>query len=145
MSIRRIYEYDTAYSIDWPVFRYCLQVSQYSVFQIMDTAYWSPDLAAKKSTKDKKNRCNILDYILELLKTEERRHSLILQRLESIKIGNHKTQQNSQFLGLAVTTDDFIEGILQDCQAYDEADSKSVKFNWGEKEETAFQTLKQKL
>ncbi|GKA31503.1 putative reverse transcriptase domain-containing protein, partial [Tanacetum coccineum] len=31
--------------------------------------------------------------------------------------------------------------FLQDCQAYDE----SVKFNWGEKEETAFQTLKQKL
>ncbi|GKA94667.1 putative reverse transcriptase domain-containing protein, partial [Tanacetum coccineum] len=28
---------------------------------------------------------------------------------------------------------------------YDETDSKSVKFDWGEKEETAFQTLKQKL
>ncbi|GJR39046.1 putative reverse transcriptase domain-containing protein, partial [Tanacetum coccineum] len=35
--------------------------------------------------------------------------------------------------------------FLQDCQAYDEADSESVKFNWGEKEETSFQTLKQKL
>ncbi|GJY56090.1 putative reverse transcriptase domain-containing protein, partial [Tanacetum coccineum] len=35
--------------------------------------------------------------------------------------------------------------FLQDYQAYDEVTQKSVKFNWGEKEETAFQTLKQKL
>ncbi|GJR56770.1 putative reverse transcriptase domain-containing protein [Tanacetum coccineum] len=52
--------------------------------------------------------------------------------------------RNSQFLGLPV-----IPGLSKDskdCQAYDKADSrKSVKFNWGEKEETAFQTLKQRV
>ncbi|GKG28290.1 hypothetical protein Tco_0406617, partial [Tanacetum coccineum] len=45
-----IHAHDTAYSTDWPVFRYFLQVSQYGIFQFMDTAYWFPDLAKKKST-----------------------------------------------------------------------------------------------
>ncbi|GJS52405.1 uncharacterized protein Tco_0625767 [Tanacetum coccineum] len=45
LSIRRIHAHDTAYSTDWPVFRYFLQVSQYGVFEFIDT-----DLAEKKST-----------------------------------------------------------------------------------------------
>ncbi|GKD40379.1 hypothetical protein Tco_1260586 [Tanacetum coccineum] len=39
---RRIHAHDITYLEDWPVFRYILQVSQYGVFQFMDTAYWSP-------------------------------------------------------------------------------------------------------
>ncbi|GJT23676.1 putative reverse transcriptase domain-containing protein [Tanacetum coccineum] len=35
--------------------------------------------------------------------------------------------------------------FLQDCKPMIQLTQKSVKFNWGEKEETAFQTLKQKL
>nr|GEZ02592.1 hypothetical protein [Tanacetum cinerariifolium] len=35
--------------------------------------------------------------------------------------------------------------FFKDRQAYDEVDSKSVKFEWGEKEEAAFQMLKHKL
>ncbi|GJT47551.1 putative nucleotidyltransferase, ribonuclease H [Tanacetum coccineum] len=50
-----------------------------------------------------------------------------------------------QFLGLAGYYRRFIEGFAQDFKPLDDAASDNVKFNWGEKEETAFQTLKQKL
>ncbi|GJW64303.1 putative reverse transcriptase domain-containing protein [Tanacetum coccineum] len=49
-----------------------------------------------------------------------------------------------QFLGLAVLPR-FIEGFSKIAKPMTKLTQKSVKFNWGEKEETAFQTLKQKL
>ncbi|GJS13637.1 hypothetical protein Tco_0408109 [Tanacetum coccineum] len=42
LSIWRIHAHDTAYSPDWPVFRYFLQVSQYGVSNVLDIAYRSP-------------------------------------------------------------------------------------------------------
>ncbi|GJY31125.1 putative reverse transcriptase domain-containing protein [Tanacetum coccineum] len=42
-------------------------------------------------------------------------------------------------------TDDLIEGFSKISKPMTKLTQKSVKFNWGEKEETAFQTLKQKL
>ncbi|GKE81418.1 retrotransposon protein, putative, ty3-gypsy subclass, partial [Tanacetum coccineum] len=39
----------------------------------------------------------------------------------------------------------FIEGFSKIAKPMTKLTQKSVKFNWGEKEETAFQTLKQKL
>ncbi|GKF49790.1 putative reverse transcriptase domain-containing protein, partial [Tanacetum coccineum] len=39
----------------------------------------------------------------------------------------------------------FIEGFYKIAKPTTKLTQKSVKFNWGEKEETAFQTLKQKL
>ncbi|GJT13236.1 putative reverse transcriptase domain-containing protein [Tanacetum coccineum] len=50
-----------------------------------------------------------------------------------------------QFLGLAGYYRRFIEGFSKIAKPMTKMTQKSVKFNWGEKEETAFQTLKQKL
>ncbi|GJR14615.1 putative reverse transcriptase domain-containing protein [Tanacetum coccineum] len=50
-----------------------------------------------------------------------------------------------QFLGLAGYYRRFIKGFSKIAKPMTKLTQKSVKFNWGEKEETAFQTLKQKL
>ncbi|GKB80377.1 putative reverse transcriptase domain-containing protein [Tanacetum coccineum] len=50
-----------------------------------------------------------------------------------------------QFLGLAGYYRRFIEGFSKIAKPMTKLTQKSVKFNWGEKEETAFQTLKKKL
>ncbi|GKC12554.1 putative reverse transcriptase domain-containing protein [Tanacetum coccineum] len=50
-----------------------------------------------------------------------------------------------QFLGLVGYYRRFIEGFSKIAKPITKLTQKSVKFNWGEKEETAFQTLKQKL
>ncbi|GJX81786.1 putative reverse transcriptase domain-containing protein [Tanacetum coccineum] len=50
-----------------------------------------------------------------------------------------------QFLGLAGYYRRFIEGFSKISKPMTKLTQKNVKFNWGEKEETAFQTLKQKL
>ncbi|GJS71313.1 reverse transcriptase domain-containing protein [Tanacetum coccineum] len=50
-----------------------------------------------------------------------------------------------QFLGLAGYYQRFIEGFSKISMPMMKLTQKSVKFNWGEKEETAFQTLKKKL
>ncbi|GJS10090.1 putative reverse transcriptase domain-containing protein [Tanacetum coccineum] len=50
-----------------------------------------------------------------------------------------------QFLGLAGYYRRFIEGFSKIAKPMTKLTQKSVKFNWGKKEETAFQTLKQKL
>ncbi|GJU58852.1 putative reverse transcriptase domain-containing protein [Tanacetum coccineum] len=47
-----------------------------------------------------------------------------------------------QFLGLAGYYRRFIEGFSKIAKPMTKLTQKSVKFNWGEKEETAFQTLK---
>ncbi|GKF54463.1 putative reverse transcriptase domain-containing protein, partial [Tanacetum coccineum] len=50
-----------------------------------------------------------------------------------------------QFLGLAGYYRRFIEGFLKIAKPMTKLTQKSVKFDWGEKEETAFQMLKHKL
>ncbi|GJS34290.1 putative reverse transcriptase domain-containing protein [Tanacetum coccineum] len=50
-----------------------------------------------------------------------------------------------QFLGLAGYYQRFIKGFSKIAKPMTKLTQKSVKFNWGEKEEIAFQTLKQKL
>ncbi|GKB06655.1 putative reverse transcriptase domain-containing protein [Tanacetum coccineum] len=50
-----------------------------------------------------------------------------------------------QFLSLAGYYRRFIKGLPKIAKPMTKLTQKSVKFNWGEKEETAFQTLKQKL
>ncbi|GJV95305.1 putative reverse transcriptase domain-containing protein [Tanacetum coccineum] len=49
-----------------------------------------------------------------------------------------------QFLGLAGYYRRFIEGFSKISKPMTKLTQKNVKFNWGEKEETAFQTLKQR-
>ncbi|GKA79449.1 putative reverse transcriptase domain-containing protein [Tanacetum coccineum] len=50
-----------------------------------------------------------------------------------------------QFLGLTGYYQRFIEGFSKIAKPMTKLTQKSVKFDWGEKEETAFHTLKQKL
>ncbi|GKG29310.1 putative reverse transcriptase domain-containing protein, partial [Tanacetum coccineum] len=50
-----------------------------------------------------------------------------------------------QFLGLAGYYRRFIEGFLKIARPMTKLTQKSVKFEWGEKAEAAFQLLKQKL
>ncbi|GKD80973.1 putative reverse transcriptase domain-containing protein, partial [Tanacetum coccineum] len=50
-----------------------------------------------------------------------------------------------QFLGLADYYRRFIKGFFKIAKPMTKLTQKSVKFNWGEKEETAFQTLKQRF
>ncbi|GJV55070.1 putative reverse transcriptase domain-containing protein, partial [Tanacetum coccineum] len=50
-----------------------------------------------------------------------------------------------QFLGLAGYYRRFIEGFLKIAKSMTKLTQKGIKFNWGEKEENAFQLIKQKL
>ncbi|GKF16406.1 putative reverse transcriptase domain-containing protein, partial [Tanacetum coccineum] len=50
-----------------------------------------------------------------------------------------------QFLGLAGYYRRFIEGFLKIAKSMTKLTQKGIKFDWGEKEENAFQLIKQKL
>ncbi|GJX46455.1 retrotransposon protein, putative, ty3-gypsy subclass [Tanacetum coccineum] len=97
-----------------------------------------------------------LRLILELLKKEEIKElyakfpyvTFAIEDLSQSWIGEStlKLQKKSPFIGsVTVTYDGFIEGFSKIAKPMTKLTQKSVKFNWGEKEETAFQTLKQKL
>ncbi|GKG22868.1 hypothetical protein Tco_0388171, partial [Tanacetum coccineum] len=50
-----------------------------------------------------------------------------------------------QFLGLAGYYRRFIEGFSKIAKSMTKLTQKGIKFDWGEKEENAFQLIKQKL
>ncbi|GJU89217.1 putative reverse transcriptase domain-containing protein [Tanacetum coccineum] len=83
-----------------------------------------------------------LKQILELLKKEE-----LPAKIESIRdwASSKNLTEIRQFLGLTGYYRTFIEGLLKIAKPMTKLTKKSVKFNWGEKEEAAFQTLKEKL
>ncbi|GJT92061.1 putative reverse transcriptase domain-containing protein [Tanacetum coccineum] len=68
-------------------------------------------------------------------------------KIESIKDwASPKTPTEiRQFLGLASYYRRFIEGFLKIAKSMTELTQKGIKFDWGEKEENAFQLIKQKL
>ncbi|GJU07648.1 hypothetical protein Tco_1124078 [Tanacetum coccineum] len=89
-----------------------------------------------------------LRLILELVKKEEFEGIHVdPAKIESIKDWESPKTPTEirQFLGLAGYYRQFIEGFSKIAKPMTKLTQKSVKFNWGEKEETAFQTLKQKL
>ncbi|GJW55878.1 putative reverse transcriptase domain-containing protein [Tanacetum coccineum] len=89
-----------------------------------------------------------LRLILELLKKEEFEGIHVdPTKIESIKDWESPKTPTEihQFLGLVGYYRRFIEGFSKIAKPMTKLTQKSVKFNWGEKEETAFQTLKQKL
>nr|GEX22355.1 putative reverse transcriptase domain-containing protein [Tanacetum cinerariifolium] len=122
-------------------------------------------------SKDKKKHKEHLKTILELLKKEELyakflkcefwipkvqflRHVIDSRgiyvdpaKIESIKDwASPKTPTEiRQFLGLAGYYRRFIEGFLKIAKSMTNLTQKGVKFDWGEKEENAFQLIKQKL
>ncbi|GJZ61558.1 putative reverse transcriptase domain-containing protein [Tanacetum coccineum] len=68
-------------------------------------------------------------------------------KIESIKDwASPKTPTEiRQFLGLAGYYQRFIEGFLKIAKSMTKLTQKGIKFDWGEKEENAFQLIKQKL
>ncbi|GJV47291.1 putative reverse transcriptase domain-containing protein [Tanacetum coccineum] len=122
-------------------------------------------------SKDKKEHEEHLKAILELLKKEKlyakfskcefwipkvqflghvidsRGIHVDPAKIESIKNwASPKTPTEiRQFLGLAGYYRRFIEGFLKIAKSMTKLTQKGVKFDWGEKEENAFQLIKQKL
>ncbi|GJS07035.1 putative reverse transcriptase domain-containing protein [Tanacetum coccineum] len=94
-------------------------------------------------SKNKEEHDAYLRLILELLKKEElyAKFSKCDFWLSKVQFLRHVI--NSE--GLAGYYRRFIEGFSKIAKLMTKLTQKSVKFNWGEKEETTFQTLKQKL
>ncbi|GKG40937.1 hypothetical protein Tco_0470149, partial [Tanacetum coccineum] len=68
-------------------------------------------------------------------------------KLESIKdwASSKTSTEIRQYLGLAGYYRRFIEGFLKITKSMTKITQKGIKFDWGEKEENAFQLIKQKL
>ncbi|GJS68113.1 putative reverse transcriptase domain-containing protein, partial [Tanacetum coccineum] len=88
-----------------------------------------------------------LKAILELLKNEQLGIHVDPTKIESIKDwASPKTPTEIlQFLGLAGYYRRFIEGFSKIAKLMTKLTQKGIKFDWGEKEENAFQLIKQKL
>ncbi|GJX86798.1 putative reverse transcriptase domain-containing protein [Tanacetum coccineum] len=90
-----------------------------------------------------------LKLILELLEKEElyAKFSKYPVKIESIKdwASPKSPTEIRQFLGLAGYYRRFIEGFSKIAKSMTKLTQKNVKFDWEEKEEAAFQLIKQKL
>ncbi|GJV53352.1 putative reverse transcriptase domain-containing protein [Tanacetum coccineum] len=99
-------------------------------------------------SKNKKEHEEHLKAILELLKKEEFQGIHVdPAKIESIKDwASPKTPTEiRQFLGLAGYYRRFIEGFSKISKPMTKLTQKKVAFEWGDKQEAAFQTLKHKL
>ncbi|GJV57991.1 putative reverse transcriptase domain-containing protein [Tanacetum coccineum] len=99
-------------------------------------------------SKNKKEHEENLKAILELLKKEEFQGIHVdPAKIESIKDwASPKTPTEiRQFLGLAGYYRRFIEGFSKIAKPMTKLTQKKVAFEWGDKQEAAFQTLKHKL
>ncbi|GKC18533.1 putative reverse transcriptase domain-containing protein [Tanacetum coccineum] len=122
-------------------------------------------------SKDEKEHEEHLKAILELLKKEQlyakfskcefwipkvqflghvinsRGIHVDLAKIESIKdwASPRSPTEIRQFLGLAGYYRRFIEGFSKIAKSMTKLTQKGIKFDWGEKEENAFQLIKQKL
>ncbi|GJS05892.1 putative reverse transcriptase domain-containing protein [Tanacetum coccineum] len=99
-------------------------------------------------SKDEREHEEHLKVILELLKKEKFRGIHVdPAKIESIKDwASPKTPTEiRQFLGLAGYYRRFIEGFSKIAKSMTKLTQKGIKFDWGEKEENAFQLIKQKL
>ncbi|GJS22264.1 putative reverse transcriptase domain-containing protein [Tanacetum coccineum] len=98
-------------------------------------------------SKDEKEHEEHLKAILELLKKEKFRGIHVNPaKIESIKDwASPKTPTEiRQFLGLVGYYRRFIEGFSKIAKSMTKLTQKGIKFDWGEKEENAFQLIKQK-
>nr|GEW33405.1 putative reverse transcriptase domain-containing protein [Tanacetum cinerariifolium] len=99
-------------------------------------------------SKDEKEYEEHLKAILELLKKEKFLGIHVdPAKIESIKgWASPKTPTKiRQFLGLAGYYRRFIKGFSKISKSMTKLTQKGIKFDWGEKEENAFQLIKQKL
>ncbi|GJZ36004.1 putative reverse transcriptase domain-containing protein, partial [Tanacetum coccineum] len=99
-------------------------------------------------SKNKEEHEGHLKLILELLKEEKFKGIHVYPaKIESIKdwASPKSATKIRQFLGLAGYYRRFIEGFSKIAKPMTKLTQKNVKFDWGEKEEAAFQLIKQKL
>ncbi|GJS43301.1 putative reverse transcriptase domain-containing protein [Tanacetum coccineum] len=99
-------------------------------------------------SKNKQEHEEHLKLILELLKKEEFKGIHVdPAKIESIKdwASPKSPTEIRQFLGLAGYYRRFIEGFSKIAKPMTKLTQKKVKFVWGDKQEAAFQLLKQKL
>nr|GEZ03050.1 putative reverse transcriptase domain-containing protein [Tanacetum cinerariifolium] len=98
-------------------------------------------------SKNEQEHREHLKLILELPKRENRGIYLDPAKIESIKDwASPKTPTEiRQFLGLAGYHRRFIEGFSKIAKPMTKPTQKKVMFDWGDKQEAAFQLLKQKL
>ncbi|GJY16245.1 putative reverse transcriptase domain-containing protein [Tanacetum coccineum] len=97
-------------------------------------------------SKDEKEHEEHLKVILELLKKEKLGIHVDPAKIKSIKDwASPKTPTEiRQFLGLAGYYRRFIKGFSKIVKSMTKLTQKGIKFDWGEKEENAFQLIKQK-
>nr|GFB97215.1 putative reverse transcriptase domain-containing protein [Tanacetum cinerariifolium] len=99
-------------------------------------------------SKNKKEHEEHLKAILELLKKEEFQGIHVdPTKIESVKdwASPNSPTKIRQFLRLAGYYRRFIEGFSKIAKPMTKLTQKKVKFKWGDKQEAAFQLLKQKL
>nr|GFA46666.1 putative reverse transcriptase domain-containing protein [Tanacetum cinerariifolium] len=99
-------------------------------------------------SKDEKEHEEHLKAILELLKKEEFKGIHVdPAKIESVKdwTSPKSPTEIRQFLGLAGYYRRLIEGFLKITKPMTKLTQKKVRFEWGDKQEAAFQLLKQKL
>ncbi|GJS19095.1 putative reverse transcriptase domain-containing protein [Tanacetum coccineum] len=98
-------------------------------------------------SKDEKEHEEHLKAILELLKKEKLGIHMDPAKIETIKdwASPKIPIEIHQFLGLAGYYRRFIEGFSKIAKPMTKLTQKGIKFDWGEKEENAFQLIKQKL
>ncbi|GJU67562.1 putative reverse transcriptase domain-containing protein [Tanacetum coccineum] len=94
---------------------------------------------------DKKEHEEHLKAILELLKKEMLYAKFSKCRFWIPKASPKIPTEIRQFLGLTGYYQRFIEGFLKIAKSMTKLTQKGIKFDWGEKEENAFQLIKQKL
>nr|GFA49080.1 putative reverse transcriptase domain-containing protein [Tanacetum cinerariifolium] len=97
---------------------------------------------------DEKEHEEHLRQILELLKKEKFQGIYVdPAKIESVKdwASPKSPTEIRQFLGLAGYYLRFIEGFSKIAKPMTKLTQKKVKFEWGDKQEAAFQRLKQKL
>ncbi|GJT93002.1 putative reverse transcriptase domain-containing protein [Tanacetum coccineum] len=94
---------------------------------------------------DKKEHEEHLKAILELLKKEKLYAKFLKCEFWILKASPKTPTEIHQFLGLAGYYRRFIEGFSKIAKSMTKLTQKGIKFDWGEKEENAFQLIKQKL
>nr|GEZ54521.1 putative reverse transcriptase domain-containing protein [Tanacetum cinerariifolium] len=114
-----------------------------------DGSFWMCiDYHKLNKLTDEKEHEEQLKAILELLKKEEFQSIYVdPAKIESIKdwASPKSPMEIHQFLGLAGYYRRFIEGFSKFAKPMTKLTQKRVKFKWGDKQEAAFQLLKQKL
>nr|GEY20735.1 putative reverse transcriptase domain-containing protein [Tanacetum cinerariifolium] len=96
-------------------------------------------------SKNKKEHKEHLKAILELFKKEKLYAKFSKCEFWIPKASPKTPTEIRQFLGLAGYYRRFIEGFLKIAKLMMKLIQKGIKFDWGEKEENAFQLIKQKL